>query len=55
MELERKPLNTYTDDELYIFLENNETIDMIELGAICSEILRRLLKYKRGGFNDLEK
>jgi len=37
----KKPLKDYSPTELLEFLEQNESIDMLRLGAICSEILRR--------------
>ncbi len=36
------PLTDFTDKELIRFLDNNETISLKYLGAICSEILRRM-------------
>jgi len=36
-----KTLKSYTDAELRIFLDNNETVELNWLSAICSEILRR--------------
>lgn len=55
MEIERKPLHEFTDRELFIFLENNSTIDLMDLSAICSEVLRRMLKKTNGVINELEK
>lgn len=36
-----KHLKEYTEEELYIFLNNNEEVDLQWLAGICSEILRR--------------
>lgn len=41
-----KPLNEYTHEELYRFLEKNSSTDHVVLACICSEILRRQLKEK---------
>lgn len=42
-----KPLKDYTDDELYGFLQRNESTDTAVLGGICSEILRRMIHKNR--------
>lgn len=46
----RKILSDYTDEELIIYLENNNSIELLELSAYCSEILRRLIKRKQLNF-----
>jgi hypothetical protein len=38
-----KPLKDYSNEELYNFLNKNESESYGDLGAISSEILRRLL------------
>lgn len=38
-----KELKEYTDRELYDFLCQNQTMDLLTLAGICSEILRRQL------------
>jgi len=40
-----KPLRDYSPHELLEFLDKNESIDTAALGAICSEVLRRQIKY----------
>lgn len=40
-------LKNYTDDELYVFMQNNNNIDCRVLAAFCSEILRRQLEKER--------
>lgn len=40
--MRHKLLNEYTNEELIGILDNNNKEQMSELGAICSEILRRL-------------
>jgi len=55
MEFDRKPLKDYSDEELYNFLQNNETIELNCLAGICSEILRRVIKIKGKKFNVLGK
>jgi len=47
MYIEHKPLKSFTDDELYDILCHNEEVDIKELAAICSEILRRDIQEKR--------
>lgn len=38
-----KSLNDYSNNELYLFLENNENTEIKILAAICSEILKRMI------------
>ncbi len=38
-----KPLKDFTDQELYSKMQNNNEIDLLELAAYSSEILRRIL------------
>jgi hypothetical protein len=38
----RKSLKSFTTNELINYLDDNESIEMIKLAAICSEILRRM-------------
>lgn len=42
-----KRLCEYTDDELFLYLENNETADVGVLACICSEVLRRKLEKEK--------
>lgn len=38
-----KKLSNYSNNELYLFIENNENTEIKILGAICSEILKRMI------------
>lgn len=40
-----KPLKEYSEKELLNFLDNNTNQDVGVLSAICSEVLRRYLRY----------
>lgn len=49
-----KKLKDFTNDELFDVIQKNESVDTSILGAICSEILRRMLtenKRDNGGEN----
>lgn len=41
-----KSLKEYTNDELILFLQRNELIELNKIGAIVSEILRRMNEKK---------
>lgn len=41
-----KPLKDHTDEELYEFLDNNQSTTLQILSGICSEILRRMIRGK---------
>lgn len=41
-----KSLKSYTDEELIEALQVNESIEMIRLAGLCSEILRRMNEIK---------
>lgn len=38
----KKPLTDYTEAELILLLDHNQEIEMNKMGAISSEILRRM-------------
>jgi hypothetical protein len=41
-----KALKDYSNSELIYLLERNEEVTLLDLGEICSEILRRLNRQK---------
>ncbi len=43
----RRPLKDYSDEELYLILQDNSNIDLQELSGFCSEVLRRMIEKEK--------
>lgn len=41
---EHKPLSKYSNNDLYDYLKRNEALTALQLGVICSEILKRQIE-----------
>ncbi len=42
----KEHLKDYSDQELYSFLQQNETIDSGVLACVCAEVLRRRIEFE---------